>query len=535
MMCSQCHSENPEGAKFCNECGLPLVVLPAQDAPADNEFAEAEDAASDEKSDDAERVADAEEDSFESESDAADGGVLNSKADPIKPNISGSLTASMLPVIDVAGVNVDEDGNAFDFSPLDDELDEQDDLDDAFDDEADESLDEDTFDDEADESLLSYVPSRPTNETETSGETDFSGIDECLADSSYTPPQVAWRSGDTLEMPRIEGQPEPKQRDFKAPDPQSKKGSKGKVFAIMLACLLVFAAAGAGFTYYLEMWGGKMLPNVVGMTQTDAVDMLEAKGFSVRSTQVKSDETEGVVLLMDPGAGARQEEGTEVVVHVSVARTVPEVVGTQRDAAAAQLEEDGFDNVVFAVEKSNEHEGMVLSVVPEAGTKAKATTPVTVTVAEPYMVPDISGMSWDDAVAAIEGAGFVAQTVYVYDDKVKEGTLVGIDPAAGTKLASGSTVTVSLSKSRSSELVAAAQSYLASVGSLSINGADFVIEEVKSVSYQGSDTTAFTVQGYAVTTADVLGEAVSVSGSKREASGSIVWDSANNVVSVSLS
>ncbi len=504
MICPQCHSDNREGAKFCNECGFPLSGKIAEVAAA----VEAEDARQSEE--------DAQEDPREDDVlDPDFEGVVSADADAEAsnaPGSSGSLDPLKLPSIDVAGVNVDDEGNAFGF----DEDEPRD---------ASESADEGLSDDD----LAPFVPRRSANDADPDRTADLSGLDECLVDSSYVPPQNSWRAGDTMSMPRIEGQPAAKQREFRAPDPHAKKGGKGKVVAIVLACLVALAGAGAGVTYYLEMWGGKMLPNVVGMTQSDAIAVLEGKGFAVRATQVKSDETEGVVLLMDPGAGARQDSGTEVVIHVSEARTVPNVAGMQRDEAAAKLKDDGFENVTVATQKSNEREGSVLSVTPEAGTKAKASTAVTLTVAEAYTVPDVSGMKWDDAVAAIEDAGYVANGAYVYDDSVAAGTLLGTDPAAGSKLESGATVTVSIAKSRASELEAAALSYLQSAGSVTIGGTSYAIQSVDGVTYQGNDTTAFTITGAAVTTLD--GE--TVRGSSKQKTGTIVWDSANNIVSIS--
>ena len=49
------------------------------------------------------------------------------------------------------------------------------------------------------------------------------------------------------------------------------------------------------------------------------------------------------------------------------------------------------------------------------------------------------------------------------------------------------------------------------------------------MSYQGNETTAFTITGAAVTTLD--GETVRTSA--RQKNGVIVWDAANNIVSVS--
>ena len=99
---------------------------------------------------------------------------------------------------------------------------------------------------------------------------DLSGFDEFLVNPGYVPPKSAWSAGDTTQMPRIEGVEPPKQKDFKAPDARKSHG-RGKKAAIIIALVLVLAAAAAaGVTYYLEMWGGKVIPDVTGMTQSDA-------------------------------------------------------------------------------------------------------------------------------------------------------------------------------------------------------------------------------------------------------------------------
>ncbi|WP_371298200.1 recombination protein O N-terminal domain-containing protein [Paraeggerthella sp.] len=153
-------------------------------------------------------------------------------------------------------------------------------------------------------------------------------------------------------------------------------------------------------------------------------------------------------------------------------------------------------------QKSDEREGIVLAVSPEAGTKAKANEPVTVTVAAAYTVPDITGMTWDQAVAAIEAEGLTATSAYVYDDAAADGTILGTSPAAGEKVASGSSVTVNIARSRGAELTAAAQAYLASAGTVNIGGTTYAIQSVDGITYQGNDTTAFTITAAAITTLD---------------------------------
>ena len=363
---------------------------------------------------------------------------------------------------------------------------------------------------------------------------DLSGFDEFLVNPGYVPPKSVWSAGDTMQMPRIEGVEPPKQKDFKAPDAHKSAG-RGKKAAIIIALALLLAAvAAAGVTYYLEMWGGKVIPDVTGMTQSDATYLLQNKGFTVRATTVPSDSTEGLVLRMDPGAGARQEEGSEVVIHVSTSRTVPAVVGKTQDDAAKALADSGFENVTVTTERSDEAEGTVLSVNPGEGEKAKASTAITLTVAEAYTVPAITGMTYREAVSAIEGAGLQAASTYTYNETVPEGTLLGSDPQAGSKASSDTVVTINITKSRGSELTEAARSYLASNTLKASDNSAFTVSSVDSVTYQGDNTVSFTATGRASTSVTVLGQTLSVSGDSKQVSGTITFDSSDNVTSVSF-
>lgn len=522
MICPNCRSENKEGAKFCNECGFPLtgrmaavaaastsddtlrsIAAEGAAAPPDDAAvaegvrggAPAEDASTTEEAAEAGDPADP---AAAADAQALTGNSFEPSAAPTaRPQGSGPLDPAKLPVIGVAGVDVDEDGNEFDFGDIDDAP-------------------------AADGGQQAAVPSAAVT-------ADLSGLDECLVDSGYTPPAAAWRSGDTMEMPRVEGKAAPKQKEFRAPDPREKKHGRGRVVAIVIVLLVAAAAAAAGITYQMELWGGKVVPDVAGMTQADATYQLEGKGFTVRATQVKSDETEGLVLLTDPGSGGRAEEGSEVVIHVAVPRIVPDVVGKTRDEAAKLLEAEDFARVTFAEEKSDTAEGTVLSVTPEAGEKAKASTDITVTVAVPFTVPDVANQPLDAAKAALQEASYVPEVAYYYTEDVPEGTVVGTSPAAGEKLASGSSVTVNVAMSRASVLVPAAKDYLSSIGTISLGGTTYEIVSVDDVKYTGYNQTSFTVTAAAVTTLD--GE--TVRGSAKQKSGTIVWDDSDNVVSIS--
>ena len=630
MICPSCHTENRDGAKFCDECGakLPRAAFdllegaepaqalsiidneePTEDEAvpymheADAENAEAADGgqdgedvdcgavvqlddalASDEDADDASDMACSNEETAAGDADDADSSdiAMQDDSQPQQDVTESSQEVEEDAANQFEGSHGDADDVAHQRTHV---LDLPDIRNLAFESEKTQTL-----------------GPKPASPAIKSGwEPDLSGFDEFLVYPGYVPPKAAWHSGDTMQMPRITDADLSQQKDFIAPDPnkkkrdrKKKKAEKAKAFesqqhnqedpketqppaaklekehpkhaeketkpvvsetkskddkkpeskskrlpgskiAAIVALVVVLAAGVAGgVTYQMELWGGKIVPDVTGMTQADATYMLQNKGFAVRSTTVPSDSTEGLVLLMDPGAGARQQEGAEVVIHVSTSRTVPKVVGSSQDSALKALSDNGFENVDVQLERSDEPEGTVLSVSPEEGEKAKASTSITLKVAQAYTVPDVSGMSYNQAVQAIKDAGLSSTAVYVYSETTSEGAIMGFEPAAGSKVPSDTVVVVSLAKSRASELTAAARSYLTSTTLTASDGSSFTVSSVDSVSYQGNDTVAFTASGKASKSVSVLGQTISVAGNSKQVSGTITFDSSNNVASVSF-
>ena len=654
MICPSCHTENRDGAKFCDECGakLPRAAFeqiegaePAQasdltdsediiegiadcdtqDPALDGDGEEAQFNAKTEKAAEDGVASDSASDSNESiltysdredeEADVADDAQTSDSASKdAVDKVSGQEEATQKDAVDACNLDIaTETDVAEQQGPCEDDREA------CLDAEGRSINNGDSVDDVAHQ--RTHVLDLPdirnlafeSEKTQTLGpkpaspaiksgwEPDLSGFDEFLVYPGYVPPKAAWHSGDTMQMPRITDADLSQQKDFIAPDPNKKKRDRkkkkaekakacesqqqsighvkeaeqpaakpekeqpkhaeteakpvvsekkpkddkkpeskskrfhgSKIAAIVALVVVLAAGAAAGVTAPMEMWGGEGVPDVTGMTQADATYMLQNKGFTVRSTTVPSDSTEGLVLLMDPGAGARQEEGAEVVIHVSISRTVPKVVGSSQDSALKALSDNGFENVDVQLERSDEPEGTVLSVSPEEGQKAKASTGITLKVAQAYTVPDVSGMSYNEAVQAIKDAGLSSTAVYVYSETASEGAIMGVEPAAGSKVPSDTVVVISLAKSRASELTAAARSYLASTTLTASDGSSFTVSSVDSVSYQGNDTVAFTASGKASKSVTVLGQTISVAGDSKQVSGTVTFDSSNNVASVSF-
>jgi serine/threonine-protein kinase len=88
------------------------------------------------------------------------------------------------------------------------------------------------------------------------------------------------------------------------------------------------------------------VPNVVGQDPDAAQDTLEQLGFTVQRDEGRSaDVATGAVMAVTPAPGGAQPYGSAVTITVSVGLpqvTVPDVVGLSEDDAAAALQAAGL-------------------------------------------------------------------------------------------------------------------------------------------------------------------------------------------------
>jgi serine/threonine-protein kinase len=189
------------------------------------------------------------------------------------------------------------------------------------------------------------------------------------------------------------------------------------------------------------------LPGVTGQLEPEARAALEAAGFEVA---VSSDYDEGVpagsIARQDPAEGKEVPPGSRVALVVSQGPkpvTVPNVVGKTYQEATESLagrklgvqRADDFSDSVPA--------GEVIRQDPVAGEEAPRDSAVTVVVSrgpDVIEVPDVRGDDVEDAVRALEAAGFEVDVVgFRFDRPVKRQ-----DPSPGRVVRRGETVTLYL-------------------------------------------------------------------------------------------
>lgn len=327
----------------------------------------------------------------------------------------------------------------------------------------------------------------------------------------------------------------PESRQGRLPSLPSVDKRKIRNIAILVAVLLcVLAAAAAVVTYSLQLWGGREIPDVTGMTQEAATKQLEDAGFSVSAEDERSDEVQGTVLSCDPQSGLRVEAGTHVTLKVAASRKIPDVVGKTQEEARKALEDEGLANVTYDFHKSDDAEDTVLSITPDAGSSVLSTTAVAVVVAQPYTVPDVVGKMQEEAQKLVEEAGFVAAVTRVNDEEAEEGTVLSTDPAAGDRAMSGSAVTISVAHHRSAEAIELTRKFLTESENMTINGQACVIDEVKSITYAGDNVCDFQIVMRPFETHTwMFGWGTETRyGNPETVTGKITWNDNDNVVSV---
>lgn len=145
-----------------------------------------------------------------------------------------------------------------------------------------------------------------------------------------------------------------------------------------------------------------------------------------------------------------QTTETETETEAGEQVKVPDLSGKTYDEAKAELEKYGLTIENKGEVSSDDYdEGEVANQDPVAGTSVKKGTTVGVVISNgkgSVDVPDVKGVSEDDAVAKLNNEGFKPNKTYSYSDTVKEGYVISQSPEGGSKGKAGDTITIEISK-----------------------------------------------------------------------------------------
>jgi serine/threonine-protein kinase len=194
--------------------------------------------------------------------------------------------------------------------------------------------------------------------------------------------------------------------------------------------------------------------NVVGKPQAESELVLKRAGLKTDVTMKESETApKGTVTGQDPAGGSRVPKGSTVTLTVSsgpgTAR-VPDLTGQPRSAARRQLAELGFEVTEERQASDTVTENRVIGTRPDVGTELDKGTPVTLIVSsgkQRVTVPDVEGLSEDEAKTTLESLGFtVTSTEQETTDADQVGKVLDQKPASKATLAKGGTVTLVVGK-----------------------------------------------------------------------------------------
>ncbi len=206
------------------------------------------------------------------------------------------------------------------------------------------------------------------------------------------------------------------------------------------------------------------VPNVVGMTEKEAIAALNKKGlgYTIKSRKESDKYEKGYVMSQNPKDGEKVDKNTQIELVISSGKTeeeieVPDV--KDRDEAKAQkmLEDAGFVVDSEAGYSDDVDEGKVISTNPEAGSKAKKGSVVTMKVSmgeEKVEVPNLQNMTAEQAEAELSARGLSSGNVTEKNsDSVAQGKVISQGTKAGKKVSKGTSVDYVISLGPKTKLV----------------------------------------------------------------------------------
>ncbi|MGA5705637.1 Stk1 family PASTA domain-containing Ser/Thr kinase [Streptomyces cellulosae] len=192
------------------------------------------------------------------------------------------------------------------------------------------------------------------------------------------------------------------------------------------------------------------IPDVEGLTFSEAEATLKDKGFEVEKQTEESTQTPDTVLTQDPESGASREKGSTVTLTVAKETaqvTVPDLSGMTPEEAKSRLEEQGLLlGAQEEVESTAQAEGTIFEQTPSGGKDVDRGSTVNVKIAkapanEKFAMPKVTQMTVGQAKQVLAQSGLQLEKVQGVpnDDNA---IVFGSNPQEGQEVKKGDKVTL---------------------------------------------------------------------------------------------
>ena len=231
-----------------------------------------------------------------------------------------------------------------------------------------------------------------------------------------------------------------------------------KMILIAAIFLVVFLAAIGITLFALNSSSPKdvVMPDFTNLTIDEAKAKASEAGLTINISEEKFDVEieEGKIISQDPKyqPSYTVKEGSTINVVVSKGQeivTVTKLVGKTKDEVYKELKEIGL-NGIFEEENSDEVEaGVVIELSVEEGEEVLAGSDITIKVSlgiEQIEVPDLTGLTEDEAKAKIAEAKLTWKTTYKTNDSSKGKGVVEQSISAKSFVDKGTEITITINE-----------------------------------------------------------------------------------------
>lgn len=201
------------------------------------------------------------------------------------------------------------------------------------------------------------------------------------------------------------------------------------------------------------------VPDLKGLSYKEAKTLLSEMGLQIsKGDEVDSDSvTEGLIASQYPSAKTKVDKGDIITVNISKGKkdaVIPKLVGTtftSESDVSDILSKYGYKLGKVSYEESYETPGTIIKQSPDAGTTAEKNTTVDIVISKAKSkatVPNLNGMTYDQAESALQSLGFsVGRVTEEENNGFTAGTVFKQYPAANSEYQTGSTVDIWIAKS----------------------------------------------------------------------------------------
>jgi eukaryotic-like serine/threonine-protein kinase len=264
-----------------------------------------------------------------------------------------------------------------------------------------------------------------------------------------------------------------------------------------VVALLVLLLAGGGAAAYLLTRPAKVfVPRVVLEQESTARAQLQNLGFNVNVISQTDKHPAQTVIAQDPLSNQKADKGSTVTLTVSSGPgngTVPSVQGLTLAQAERQIRRQKLKVGRIIQQSSTVYAtGQVIDTSPAAGNTPPVGTQVTIFVSsgKPLVaVPNVGGDPVSAAKSALAAAGFTNVTTTTQTSStVKAGNVISISPAANTKTAMDTPITLVVASAPTTATVPNVKGKLEVTATSQLTAAGFkVLSTSKSVTNKAQD------------------------------------------------